>query len=395
VGIGEDGVEGLGGAARAAIEKAEVVFGGRRHLTLAASLVRGEARPWPSPFDGAIDLVLAERGRPVCVLASGDPFHHGIGPRLAAKLTPGEWVAFPGVSSFSLAAARLGWSLQDTTLVSVHGRALERLRPALHPGARVLALTSDSNAPREIAALLTETGFGASRLTLLESLGGPRERVRSGVASELALIDVDPLHVVAIEVSASRDARVLARASGLPDDWFEHDGQLSKREVRALALSSLAPCRGQLLWDVGAGAGSVAIEWLLADASLRAIAIESDAERAERIRRNAARLGVPELSVIHGRAPQAFDGLPAPDAIFVGGGARDPELLACACDSLASGGRLVVHSVTLETESLVISHHARMSGVLTRIEIQRAGALGDLTAWRSALPVTQWTWTKP
>lgn len=395
MGIGEDGVDGLGLAAREAIAKAEVVFGGRRHLALAAPLVRGSRRPWPSPFDGAIDAVLAERGRPVCVLASGDPFHHGIGPLLVQRLAPSEWLAFPAPSSFSLAAARLGWSLPDTALVSVHGRALERLRPHLFDAARVLALTSDDTAPRRIAELLASSGFGNSTLTLLESLGGARERIRSASAQGFALDGVDPLHVLAIEVRAGPDARVLPRAAGLADELFEHDGQLTKREIRALALSSLAPRRGELLWDVGAGAGSIGIEWMLADPSLRAIAIEAQPERAARVRRNAERLGVPELRVVEGRAPDALADLPCPTAIFVGGGAGDPGVLERAIDALPRRGRLVVHAVTLETEAIVLARQAALGGELVRLEVSRAGPLGSLHAWRPALPVTQWCWRKP
>ena len=395
MGIGEDGIDGLGSAARDAIQKAEVVFGGRRHLALAAPLVRGTPRPWPSPFERAVDEVLAERGRPVCVLASGDPFQYGIGPLLAARVPSGEWSALPAVSAFSLAAARLGWSLPETALVAVHGRALERILPQLSPAARLLALTSDAAAPGQIAALLADAGFGESRLTLLEALGGPRERIRSARAAGFALDAIDPLHVLAIEVHAAPDARVLARAAGLADDLFEHDGQLTRRELRALALSSLAPRRGELLWDVGAGAGSVAIEWLLADTSLRAIAIEAQAERAARIRRNATRCGVPELQIVEGRAPGALDGLPSPAAIFVGGGASDPGVLERALAALSPGGRLVAHAVTLETEALLLARHAALGGELVRVEISRAGALGSLTAWRPALPITQWCWRKP
>ncbi|HEY6600608.1 MAG TPA: precorrin-6y C5,15-methyltransferase (decarboxylating) subunit CbiE, partial [Xanthobacteraceae bacterium] len=267
VGIGEDGIEGLTPIARGLIQAAEIVFGGGRHLALAAPLIRGDTRPWQNPFERSIDDVLAQRGRDVCVLASGDPFVHGVGSVLLRHIDPRETVAVPAPSTFSLAVARLGWALPETTQLSLHARSLDLIRPHLQPGARVLALTSDGEGPAALARLLSEIGFGNSRLTVLEALGGPRERVRAATAADFDLGDVGPLNAVAIEVEASPGARVLARAPGLPDALFEHDGQITKREIRAITLAALSPRRGELLWDVGAGAGSVAIEWMLADPS--------------------------------------------------------------------------------------------------------------------------------
>jgi precorrin-6Y C5,15-methyltransferase (decarboxylating) len=393
VGIGEDGAEGLTPVARGLIQDAEIVFGGKRHIHLAGGLVRGAARPWPSPFDSALAEVFQQRGRRVCVLASGDPFFHGVGALLARHVDAEEMLVVPGPSAFSLAAARLGWPLQDTVLLSLHGRSLELIRPHLHPGSRILVLTPDATGPRSLAALVSDSGFGKSRLTVLEALGGPRERIRATHAADFSLADVDPLNVVALEVEAAPGARVLARAPGLADALFEHDGQITKREIRAVTLSSLAPRRNQLLWDVGAGAGSVAIEWMLADPSLRAVAIEQRPDRAARIRRNAAAFGMPALDVIEGRAPDALAGLPQPDAIFIGGGAGfslDPAIAA-----LGSGGRLVVNAVTLQTEALLIARHAALGGELVRIALSRADRIGGETAWRPARPITQWLWTKP
>jgi len=301
----------------------------------------------------------------------------------------------PAPSAFSLAAARLGWSLSDATLVSLHGRELDRVRPHLQPGARVLALTSDGDGPAALAKLLTQSGFGGSRLTVLEALGGPRERVRAARANDFDLAAVGPLNTVAIEVEATAGARIIARAAGLPDGLFEHDGQITKRELRAVTLSSLAPRRGELLWDVGAGAGSVAIEWMLADASLRALAIEVQPARAARIRRNAASLGVPGLEIVEGAAPAALAGLPVPDAIFVGGGAGDAGVLDAAVAALRPGGRLVVNAVTLATEALLLARHSTLGGELIRIAIARAEPVGSMSAWRPALPLTQWLWVKP
>ena len=439
VGIGEDGADGLGPVARSLVAGADIVFGGKRHLALAGALIRGEPRAWPSPFEQGVADVLARRGRSVCVLASGDPFHYGVGAVLARHVDPAETVVVPAPSAFSLAAARLGWALADCALLSLHGRALDLVRPHLQPGARVLALTSDSDGPAAVARLLANSGFGPSRLTVLEALGGPRERVRTTTAAAFDLGGIDALNTVAIEVAASPGARIIARAAGLPDDLFEHDGQITKREIRAVTLAALAPRRGETLWDIGAGSGSVAIEWMLADVSLRAVAIEQNADRAARIARNAAALGVPGLEVVHGVAPEVLRALPVtpsplvgegwgggwrgydetqphdphpcplptrgrgtiepihrtPDAIFIGGGAGDAGVLDAAIAALRAGGRLVVNAVTIETEALLIARHAARGGTLTRIAIERAEPIGRMTAWRPALPVTQWAWTKP
>ena len=395
VGIGEDGVTGLSATARGLIAVAEIVFGGERHIDLAASLIRKEKRPWPSPFDGAVDEVLQHRGRQVCVLASGDPFHYGVGAVLARRIDAREMNVLPAPSAFSLAAARLGWSLQQTMLLSVHGRDLDLVRPHLQPGARILALTSGSDGPAALALLLASSGFGASRLTVFEALGGPRERARAATAAAFDLPTVDPLNTVAIEVAAAPDARVLARAPGLPDALFEHDGQITKREIRAITIASLAPRRGELLWDIGAGAGSVAIEWMLADPTMRAVAVEKRLERIGRIRRNAAAFGVPGLEVVVDAAPAAFAELAPPDAIFIGGGVSDPGMLDAATEAVRRGGRLVVNAVTLDSEAVLLSRHAALGGELMRIAITRSGAIGEKAGWRPALPVTQWVWTRP
>lgn len=395
VGIGEDGIEGLSPVARGLIADAEIVFGGKRHLELAGALIRGAVRPWPSPFERAVSEVVEQRGRSVCVLATGDPFFYGVGPLLSRHVDPDETLVVPGPSSFSLAAARLGWPLPETTLLSLHGRPLDLIRPHLHPGSRILALTSDGAGPRALAALLAESGFGASRVTVLEALGGPRERIRATRATDFSLADVDALNVVALEVEAAAGARILSRASGLSDALFEHDGQITKREIRAVTLSSLAPRRNEVLWDIGAGSGSVAIEWLLADPSLRAVAIETKADRAARIRRNAAAFGVPGLEVVEGTAPDALAGLSPPQAIFIGGGAGHPGLLDAVIAALRPSGRLVMNAVTLETEGLLLARHAAQGGELIRIALSRAEAVGGKTGWRPVLPVTQWVWTKP
>jgi precorrin-6Y C5,15-methyltransferase (decarboxylating) len=394
VGIGEDGVNGLGDNARVAISQASVVFGGKRHLELAASLISGEARPWPTPFDAAMRDVLALRGQKVCVLASGDPFFFGVGATLSRHLGPDEFTAYPAPSAFSLAASRLGWPLQEIETVSLHGRPLDLIRPLLHPGRRIIALTSDEKGPAELATLLSATGFGKSRLTVLEALGGEAEKIRIGTAAGFALPDINVLNVVAIEVEAEVGARVLPRGFGLDDALFEHDGQITKREIRALTLSSLAPRRGELLWDIGAGSGSIGIEWMLADPSLKAIAIEAHPERAARLRRNAGSFGVPGLALVEGTAPAALAGLPQPDAIFIGGGGSEDGVLDAAINALKPGGRLVANAVTLEMEAVLIAAQARLGGSLLRIDVSRAAPIGTMTGWKPAMPVTQWTWIK-
>jgi precorrin-6Y C5,15-methyltransferase (decarboxylating) len=393
IGIGEDGIEALSPAARTLLAQAHFVVGGARHLALAGPLV-AETMIWPSPLAGAIPEILTRRGSPVCVLASGDPFFYGIGTLLGAHVKPQEMQCFPAPSAFSLAGARLHWSLQDCCLMSLHGRELVRIIPALQPRAKILCLSWDETTPPRLAKLLCERGFGQSRIIVMEAIGGPRERTRAATAEAFDMEGIDPLNIVALEIAATARSRILPVASGLADSWFETDGQLTKREVRAVTLSSLAPRRGELLWDVGAGSGSIAIEWLLSDPANRAIAIEARADRASLIERNAENLGVPHIEIIAGTAPEAFVNLPQPQAIFVGGGASDPKLLDAAYAALPPAGRLVVNAVTLEAEAELARRFKAQGGELLRIEIARADSLGSFQAWRPALPVTQWSVTK-
>jgi precorrin-6Y C5,15-methyltransferase (decarboxylating) len=393
IGIGEDGIAALSPAARTLLAQAHLVVGGARHLALAGPLA-AETITWPSPLADAIPKILARRGLPVCVLASGDPFFYGVGTLLGAHFGPQEMQCFPAPSAFSLAAARLNWSLQDCCLRSLHGREFERIIPALQPHAKILCLSWDETTPPRLAKLLCERGLGQSRIVVMEAMGGPRERTRAATAEAFRMEGIDPLNIVALEIAATAQSRVLPVANGLADSWFETDGQLTKWEVRAVTLSSLAPRRGELLWDVGAGSGSIAIEWLLSDPANHAIAIEAREDRASLIRRNAARLGVPHIEIIAGTAPEAFVNLPQPQAIFVGGGASDATLLDAANAALAPGGRLVVNAVTLETEAELARRCKAQGGELVRIEIARAEPLGSFHAWRPALPVMQWLVTK-
>lgn len=395
VGMGECGVRGLGDNAKELISSASTVFGGSRHLSLAGPLITGDAEPWPKPFDTAMKTVLSLRGSPVCVLASGDPFWNGVGVTLARHIAPDEMQIIPHASAFSLAAARLGWALQDTDTVSLHGRDVELIRPLLQSGRRVLALTSDEHGPAAVAKLLRESGGGSSKFYVLEALGGDYEKITATTANDFHLPAANPLNLVALLVDLEKAEAAIPLTPGMNDDRFQHDGQITKREIRALTLSALAPRRGELLWDIGAGAGSVAIEWMLRHDSMRAIAIERDAKRAGRIEVNARNLGVPNIDVVTGTAPKVLPGLQAPDAIFIGGGGSDDGVAHKAIESLKSGGRMVANAVTLEMEAALFSLHAKFGGDLVRLSVSRASPIGSMTGWRPAMPVTQWIWTKP
>ncbi len=393
IGLGEDGRAGLSPAAIAHLTQARLVVGGARHLALVAPL-DCETLCWPSPMDAAYPQIFSRRGEKIVVLASGDPFFYGVGSVLARKIPPEETLCLPAPSSFSLVAARLGWAQQDCALVTLHGRPLEKIIPRLQGGARIIALSWDGATPEKLAALLTKRGFGASRLTVCEHLGGPQERVRASLARDFSLADVAALNTIALDLVADRDARILPRAPGLPDDFFEHDGQITKSEFRALTLSALAPRRGELLWDIGAGSGSVAIEFMLTDEANLAIAIEANSARAQRIGRNAFALGTPGLRVVEGRAPEILAGLSRPEKIFIGGGATAPGVIELALEALLPGGLLVVNGVTLETQSLLVARHAALGGNLLQVQIARAEKLGGFTALRPALPIVQWIYAK-
>jgi precorrin-6B C5,15-methyltransferase / cobalt-precorrin-6B C5,C15-methyltransferase len=395
VGVGADGWSGLPAAARAAIEHAELVFGSARQLSLVEPLLHAESLVWPSPLATGIAQLLARRGRPTCVVASGDPFFFGIGATLAPQLSVGEFVCHPAPSSLSLAAARLAWPLQDTDVVSLHGRDLQAVVRYLQPGRRLLALSWNSQTPGQLAALLSQRGFGSSRLQVLEALGGAHERVRASTARDFQLCDVADLNLVALELEADAGAFVQPCRASLPDSAFEHDGQLTKQDVRALTLSALAPRAGELLWDIGAGAGSIAIEWLLSHPACRAVALECEPARCARIRRNAAQLGVPGLTLVEALAPAGLAGLPEPDAVFIGGGAGDPAIFEQCWRALRAGGRLVINAVALQTEAQLLAWYAAHGGELRRISIASALPLGSLSGWRPAMPVTQWRVSKP
>lgn len=393
-GVGADGWPGLSPPTRDAIERAEVIVGAPRHLALlpAGSPVEGRRIPLPSPLLPALpELIAAHPDSALVVLASGDPMFFGIGSTLARILGPARLRVLPHPSSVSLAAARLGWPLDDVEVVSLVGRPDELLHPLLQPGRRVLALTARETAAADIRALLDARGFGASPVTVLADLGSSEERVSAAGGSDGAGGPHSRLAIIAVECRLDTGVAPLPRIPGLPDGAFEHDGQLTKRELRALALAALAPVPGQLLWDVGAGSGSVGIEWLRVHPASRAIAVEPREDRRGRIARNAAALGVPGLRVVAGSAPQALAGLDSPDAVFVGGGVTAPGVLSACWDALGPGGRLVANAVTLEGQAVLADWWHRRGGTLTRIGVERADGLGTLTTWRPALPVVQWS----
>ncbi|MEU8240343.1 precorrin-6y C5,15-methyltransferase (decarboxylating) subunit CbiE [Actinoplanes missouriensis] len=389
VGVGAGGWSDLSGTAQRALAAAEVVLGSARQLDLLPDTVTARREKWPSPLVPALPgLIEAERGRAVAVLASGDPMFHGIGATLARVLGPDRIRVLPHPSSVSLAAARLGWDLAAADVVSLVTSPVATLARWLHPGRRILVLSAGAHTPAEVAALLVERGYGSAAVTVLEQLGGPAERVVAGAADGWVVPPGDPLNVVAIELGDGPPASWVA---GLPDEVYAGDGQLTKREVRAVTLAALSPVPGRLLWDVGAGSGSIGIEWMRAHPACRAIAVESSAERIATITANAAALGVPGLRVVHGRAPDALDGLPAPDTIFIGGGlTRDGVLDRCLA-ALRPGGRLVANAVTVESEAVVAAGYAKHGGELTRITVQRGSPVGGFTGWRSFMPVTIWS----
>lgn len=397
VGIGEDGMAGLGAEARSALAAAVHVVGGERHLALVPddAAPRAERRAWPSPMIAFLAVIAGWRGRPTVVLASGDPLLYGVAATLASRIAREEMAVLPAPSSFQLACAAMLWPQAEVALVSACGRPVETLAAELHDGARIALLSADGATPAAAAALLVAHGYGDSRLTVLERLGGPAARAVSATAREIGDARFDPLNVVAIEAEAGPHATLLSRAPGLPDDAFDNDGQITRREIRALTLARLAPTPGALLWDVGAGSGSIGIEWMRAARGAKAIGLEPRPDRAARARSNAARLGVPGLDIREGAAPEGLAGLPAPDAVFLGGGVTAGAVIEACWAALRPGGRLVANAVTLETETRLIAAREALGGDLVRLQATYADAVGRMTGWRPAMPVTQYAVTKP
>ncbi|MBW4520260.1 MAG: precorrin-6y C5,15-methyltransferase (decarboxylating) subunit CbiE [Scytolyngbya sp. HA4215-MV1] len=396
VGIGEDGLEGLSQVGRSLLDQAEVLVGGERHLAMLPIADSREKLHWTTPIAESIQQILNRRGQPICVLASGDPMCYGIGVTLTRRIPIAEMTIVPAASAFSLACARLGWSLTEVETLSLCGRDPALLNAVLFPGARLLVLSADRTTPATVAHLLTQKGFGDSQIIVLERMGGSHERRIEGIAANWTdppLADLNTLALTCLPARPFPHPR-LCRSPGLPDKAYHHDGQLTKREVRAVTLAALAPLPGQLLWDVGAGSGSIGIEWMRSDRRCRAIAIEQHPTRLQYIADNATALGTPGLQIIAGKAPAALNELPQPDAIFIGGGLTTPDLLDTCWRSLRSGGRLVTNAVTIESEQVIFQQQQKLGGELTRIAIQRAEPIGHFLGWKAMAPVTQWVVVK-
>lgn len=391
VGIGEDGLDGLTPSARTVVEAAEVIIGGDRHHLLAEGMT-AERVAWPSPFDALIDTLQGYKGKRVVVLATGDPLWYSVGARIGRSIPPSEIVYHPQLSAFQLAAARMGWSMADIETLTVHGRPVEQMIAFIQPDQRLLILTTGAETPAQIAAFLAARGFGQSKMTVLAAMGGKDELRFDGTAAEWDH-DVPAFNTLAVDCIAAPDAALLPRVPGLADELFHHDGTMTKQEVRAATLAKLMPMRGALLWDVGCGCGSVAVEWMRAARFSHAIGIEPRDDRRVFAAQNAAALGAPKLELIDGSVPEALDGLKAPDAIFIGGGLSRETFDVC-WNALRPLGRLVCNAVTLESEALLMALHKEHGGQLVKLQVNRAEPVGNLTGWRPLMPVTQWSLVK-
>ncbi|SLN58983.1 Precorrin-6Y C(5,15)-methyltransferase [decarboxylating] [Roseovarius litorisediminis] len=391
VGIGEDGMEGLLPATRAVVKAAEVIIGGDRHHQLSDS-VSAERVAWPSPFDALTDMLKTMRGRRVVVLATGDPLWFSVGARIGRVIDPSEITYHPQLSAFQLASARMGWSMADVETLTVHGRPVEQMIAFIQPDVRLLILTTGAETPGQIARFLTARGFGGSKMTVLAAMGGKDEARFDGLAKSWDHV-VPAFNTLAVECVAAPDAALLPRVPGLADELFQSDGTMTKQEVRAVTLAKLMPMRGALLWDIGAGCGSVAVEWMRSARYARAVGIEPRADRRAMAAANALALGTPKLELIEGRVPQALQGLEPPDAVFIGGG-LSRDTFKAAWTALRPLGRLVCNAVTLESEALLLDLHKEHGGQLVKLQVNRAEPVGPLTGWRPLMPVTQWSLIK-
>jgi len=390
IGIGEDGLQGLSAIALSVIAQAKVIVGGDRHLAMLPSDDQREKIIWASPISTSVEEISKRRGESICVLASGDPMCYGIGVTLTRRIPISEITIIPAPSTFSLACARLGWSLTEVETLSLNGRPSSLLQSYIYPGAKLLILSQGKDTPNIVAQILTNRGYGGSKITVLERMGGVHERIVEGMAAFWSETEIAALNAMAVDCIADAGVIPLPRLPGLPDNAYHHDGQLTKREVRAITLAALAPTPGQLLWDVGAGCGSISIEWMRTHPRCRAVAIEQNSSRLLYIADNAATLGTPNLQIIAGKAPAVLKDLPTPDAIFIGGGVTATGLFDVCWEALKPGGRLVVNVVTVEGEQTLFQWHQRVGGDLIRIAIQRAEPIGKFLGWRGMAGVTQW-----
>lgn len=393
IGVTEEGGDSLTPSAIELVRSAEVLIGGQRHLDMFPE-AQAEKLNWTRPLKHLAERIGEFQDRRTVVLATGDPLNFGIAAKLLQIVPIEETLIIPAPSAFSLVAARMGWSLPDVECITLHGRPAERLLAWPEPALKIIALSGDAETPPRVARMLVDAGYGQSRMTVFGHAGGPRETRTSGVAADWGA-EIPDLNTMAIECVADEGTVSTGRTAGLPDDMFEHDGKMTKREIRAITLSRLAPVRGGLLWDVGSGCGSVGIEWMRAAPEARAIGVEPDTSRRDMAAKNAAQLGVPEFRQIDGLAPEALTGLTQPTAIFIGGGTSHPEVIDACWTALPSGGRLVANAVTLEGQAVIMAAHRNIGGDLIRIGIDRASPVGDMTGWRPAMPVTQWAAIKP
>ena len=385
IGLGEDGPDGLSVASRNALATAEIIMGPPRHLALLGK-TDAELLEWPVPFADGVEKLAAYRGRPVAVLVSGDPFWYGAGSVFAARFERSEWQSYPTQSVFSLAASRLGWAIEKTLCIGLHAAPLTRLRPHMAQGTRAIVLLRDGDSVRELGDYLSQSDFGLSKIHILEALNGPREKITTIEANDEISNQISQPVCVGVEFA---DGPEIPKSAGLEDALFDNDGQITKRPIRALTLSALAPKRGEHLLDIGGGSGSISIEWLLSDPTTSATIVEANQDRAARIRENANRLGVDRLNIVVGKAPIALDGI-VPNAVFIGGGLSQ-GLLEQLHVTLAKGTRLVANAVTLESEALLVEWQSKIGGDLMRVEISNLTSIGPKRAWDAAYPIVQWS----
>ena len=390
IGMDGGGYDRLSSDAQHHIQTATIIIGPKRHLSMLPA-VSATLHEWPVPFADGIDMVMAKRGTPCVMLVSGDPFWFGGGSTITSHLTQDEWHAIPGQSCFSLAASEIGWPLEQVICLGLHAAPLSRLRPHLSPGQKIMATMRDGAAVQDLMAYLSDIGFGDTKVITLASLGDSDKTIIEGKAD--LLHDISVSHPVMVALSCAGSGQVMPRTSGLADDWFAHDGQITKSPIRALTLSALAPCAGEYLWDLGAGSGSIAIEWLLTGPGMRATAVEKHNSRAATIRHNALTLGVDHLEVVESDINAAIKRLPKPDCIFIGGGLRD-ALLEQLWALMPDGTRLVANGVTIETDQLLTKAHSRLGGHVMRLESAQLQPIGTMHGWKAAYPITQWSVTK-
>lgn len=392
IGINEKGIEQLCLTSQQRIQRANLVIGGKRHLALVSSLIQGQKEVWENPINLSLEKVLQHKPNPVVILASGDPFWYGIGPLAIHSLQPDEWESFPAISSYTLACNKLGWHGQNIQTVSLCGRPLETLRPALTPYRRLFILSANEQTPHLVQEKFKEWQITYKNFYVLEALGGPNENIRHFTQNDYLPNDIHPLNIIAVELD---NFTPLPFTHGREDHWFENDGQLTKQTIRSSSLSALQPYPEALLWDIGTGSGSIAVEWMLTHPTCKAIAIEPQSDRAHRAKENAIRLGVPALQIIAGKAPEALQNLPRPDAIFIGGGLTSPALLETVWNALRPLGRLVINSVTTEGDRLLFQAQQEWGGQITRLSVEHYEALGKYHGFKPTRAITQYVVQKP